>query len=193
MVTAPPIPLPLNRLVPPPSLFVHPSRIHGQSHVARVMVHAFRLIAATGWVEEAPRLWAAVYLHDLARTHDGVCHLHGRDAVVEFGARPDLRTLFAAGGVVETDYPAIHTAVEHHSQPRELPRTHEHWRLAALMKDADGLDRVRLGDLDPRFLRHEPSITMVDFAEDLYRRTHGVIPEGERHFEQLWEKVPARQ
>lgn len=157
------------------------------------MVHAFRLIAATGWVEEAPRLWAALYLHDLARTHDGVCHRHGRDAMAEFGGRADLRALFDEGGVVESDYAAIHTAVVHHSVPKELPRTHEHWRLAALMKDADGLDRVRLGDLDPRFLRHEPSITMVDFAEHLYRRTHGVIPEGEGHFQQLWEKVPARQ
>jgi hypothetical protein len=36
----------------------------------RVMVHAFCLLEATGWSEEAPRLWAAVYLHDIARTHD---------------------------------------------------------------------------------------------------------------------------
>jgi hypothetical protein len=35
------------------------------------MVHAFRLIVATGWIEDAPRLWAAVDRHDLARTHDG--------------------------------------------------------------------------------------------------------------------------
>ena len=35
-------------LVPTPDLFVHPSRIHGQRHVARVMIHAFRLIEATG-------------------------------------------------------------------------------------------------------------------------------------------------
>ncbi|MGE0446712.1 MAG: hypothetical protein AB7P99_15915 [Vicinamibacterales bacterium] len=183
----PPIPLPLNRLVPPPSLFVHPSRIHGQSHVARVMVHAFRLIEATGWVEEAPRLWAAVYLHDLARTHDGLCYRHGGDAMKQFGGRDDLRPLFAQGGVVEDDYPFIHTAVVHHSLPKELDRTHPHWRLAALMKDADGLDRVRLGDLDPRYLRHEPSAGMVDFAESLYRRTHGVVSEGERHFEALLE------
>ncbi len=110
-MSQPPIPLPLNRLVPPPSLFVHPSLIHGQSHVTRVMVHAFRLIEATGWVEEGPRLWAAVYLHDLARTHDGVCYRHGGDAMQQCGGREDLRALFAEGGVVEDDYPLIHTAV----------------------------------------------------------------------------------
>ena len=50
----PPIALPLGELAPPPSLFTHHSPLHGQSHVARVMVHAFRLIAATGWSDEVP-------------------------------------------------------------------------------------------------------------------------------------------
>jgi hypothetical protein len=36
------------------------------------MVHAFRLIAATGFVEDTAQLWAAVYLHDIARRHDDV-------------------------------------------------------------------------------------------------------------------------
>ena len=58
-------------LVPAPDLFHHVSTLHGQAHVARVLVHGFRLIEATGWKEEAPRLWAAIYLHDIARTHDG--------------------------------------------------------------------------------------------------------------------------
>jgi hypothetical protein len=80
----PPIALPLARLVPPPELFAHPSTLHGQAYVARVMVHAFRLIAATGWSDEAPRLWSAVYLHDIARTHDGRCHRHGGDAMTRF-------------------------------------------------------------------------------------------------------------
>lgn len=46
----PPIALPLSELAPPPSLFTHASTLHGQSHVARVLVHAFRLIEETGWV-----------------------------------------------------------------------------------------------------------------------------------------------
>lgn len=62
-----PIDLPLAALAPSPLLFTHQSPLHGQSHVSRVLVHAFRLVEATGWIEEAPRLWAAVYLHDLAR------------------------------------------------------------------------------------------------------------------------------
>lgn len=182
----PPIPLPLAHLVPPPSLFTHPSRIHGQAHVARVMVHAFRLLEATGLLEEAPRLWAAVYLHDIARTHDGVCHRHGSDAMKKFDTLPEVRALFAQGGVVESDYAQIHTAVVHHCVTKELDRSHPHWRLTSLLKDADGLDRVRLGDLDARYLRHPESPGMVDFAEALFTGTNGRVATGLRHFEELW-------
>jgi hypothetical protein len=142
-----PIPLPLARLVPAVELFAHPSTLHGQAHVSRVMVHAFRLLEATGWPEEAPRLWAAVYLHDIARTHDGRCYRHGGDAMKRLETLPQVRELFAQGGVHDGDYALIRTAVVHHSLPNELDRNHPHWRLTSLLKDADGLDRVRLGDL----------------------------------------------
>jgi len=182
----PPIPLPLGRLLPPLELFTHPSTLHGQAHVARVMVHAFRLIAATGWLDEAPRLWAAVYLHDLARTHDGRCHRHGADAMQKLDSMPQVRELFSAGGVVEADFEIIRTAVVHHCLLEELDPAHPHWRLTSLLKDADGLDRVRLGDLDPLFLRNDESRAMVPFAHALYDRTWGRIPVGDGHFEELW-------
>jgi len=38
--------------VPTASLLSHLTAIHGQSHVSRVMVDAFRLNAAAGWIEE---------------------------------------------------------------------------------------------------------------------------------------------
>jgi hypothetical protein len=181
-----PVALPLADLVPSPALFSHRSTLHGQAHVARVMVHAFRLIAATGWQDEAPRLWAAVYLHDLARTHDGVCYRHGGDAMKKFQTLPHIRALFARGGVRESDYQVIHTAVVHHSLPNELDRSHAHWRLTSLLKDADGLDRVRLGDLDPRYLRNPEARGMPAFAERLFEATRGVIPTGDAHFTALW-------
>ena len=184
-----PIALPLNSLVPPPELFTHASTLHGQAHVARVTVHAFRLIVATGWTEEAPRLWAAVYLHDIARTHDGRCYRHGGDAMTKFDTRPELRTLLARAGVADSDYPQIRTAVVHHCQPKELDRAHPHWRLTSLLKDADGLDRVRLGDLDPRYLRNPEAREMVGFAEVLFNETNGRVPVGAAHFEALWSEA----
>ena len=181
-----PINLPLDHLIPPPSLFTHASTLHGQAHVARVMLHAFRLIEATGWMGEAPRLWAAVYLHDIARTHDGRCYVHGAGAVEKLETLPHLYELFDRGGVVHDDYDAIRTAVIHHCKPEELDRAHPHWRLASLLKDADGLDRVRLGDLDPRFLRHPGSGRMIRFAERLFLETDPVLEPGTEYFSRLW-------
>jgi hypothetical protein len=183
---APPIALPTDRLIPSPDLFTHRSTLHGQAHVARVMVHAFRLIEAIGWTEEAPRLWAAVYLHDIARTHDGRCFVHGERAMEKIETLPHLFDLFATGGVEEQDYAAIRTAVIYHCKPQELDRGHEHWRLASLLKDADGLDRVRLGDLDPAYLRHPQAQTMIGFAERLFEETDGVFAPGADYFARLW-------
>ena len=182
----PPIALPLSSLVPVPELFTHPSTLHGQAHVARVMVHAFRLLAATGWTEETPRLWAAVYLHDIARTHDGVCYRHGGDAMMKFEILPEVRALFTRGGVTDSDYEQIRTAVVHHCLPKELDRAHPHWRLTSLLKDADGLDRVRLGDLDARYLRNVQARQMAVFAEALFSETNGLVLAGSDHFAELW-------
>lgn len=174
----------IDPFIPLPQHFRHASRIHGQSHVARVMVHALRLIEATGWEEEAARLWAAVYLHDLERTHDGRCHRHGEDAVARWRTQETLRLHIFSAGVDQADREAVELAVTLHCQPdSEMPpKTHEHWRLVALMKDADGLDRVRLGDLDPKFLRLPESEAMIGFAQTLYDKTHEIIPEGEDHW-----------
>ena len=182
-----PIPLPVADLIPPVDLFVHNSDLHGQAHVGRVMVHAFRLLQATGAEHQAPRLWAAVYLHDIARTHDGRCYLHGERAVKRLASLPHVKELFARGGVKPDDYAAIETAVAQHCRPEELPEEHPHHRLTALLKDADGLDRVRLGDLNPAKLRYQVSVTMVPFAQDLYEMTEGVLRPGKNYFARLWE------
>jgi hypothetical protein len=177
--------IPLDQMVPLPEMFRHPSQLHGQAHVARVMVHAMRLIEATGQHAYGPQLWASVFLHDLARTHDGVCYRHGADAAQRLRDEPALRQRLAEAGLAEADYPAIEAAVTAHSAPKEVSREHPHWPLIALLKDADGLDRVRLGDLDPRYLRHPEAKDMVTFAQALFDATDGVIATGPAHFEEL--------
>lgn len=39
-----------------PELFWHKSTLHGQAHVTRVMIHAARLVEATGRRDLAPQL-----------------------------------------------------------------------------------------------------------------------------------------
>jgi len=172
-------------ILPMPELFWHRSSLHGQAHVARVLVHAFRLIAAVGCVEETPRLWAAVYLHDIARRHDGRSKGHGADGWARLADLPDVQTLFQRGGVRHGDYPAIEAAVTRHSKDEPMP-DEAHWRLTALLKDADGLDRVRLYDLDPKMLRHSEARLMVPFAETLFDQTDRELIPGPDYFAQLW-------
>jgi hypothetical protein len=190
--------VPDDELVPPPEQFWHSSRLHGQAHVARVLVHAIRLVEATGRRQVMPRLWAAVYLHDLARHHDGRSARHGADAWARLADLPDVRALFGRGGVREEEYPDIQSAVTFHSAGEPLPADPA-WPLTALLKDADGLDRVRLGDLDPARLRHPEARAMVHFAGRLYRETDRTIAPSRQYFEQLWplvvrlaEDAPAR-
>jgi len=122
-----------------------PSALHGYSHAARVMVWA-TVLAGEGPLFEAG-LWAAA-CHDLRRQTEDVDPGHGERAAI---------------WVLE-------------ELPRYLEETPEHeaqWRdeLLWLLKDADALDRVRIGDLNPRFLRTEAARELVESAEDLYKRT----------------------
>jgi hypothetical protein len=162
---------------PLPGHFRHPSRIHGQRHVARVMVHAFRLIDATGLHAHGDALWASVFLHDLARTHDDVCHRHGADAWARFEGEDWLQAALAPAGLSPHELEGVKAAVVAHCEWTEVSAAHPHATLVRLLKDADGLDRVRLGDLDPRYLRFEESAGLVRHARDLlaFSRT---VPEG---------------
>lgn len=182
------IPVPDEDMVPPPGIFRHPSSLHGQAHVARVLVHALRLVEATDAVEETPRLWAAVYLHDIARRHDGSCRRHGADAWARLASLPDVQALFTRGGVLPEDHPAIEAAVTRHCNGEPL-KSEPHYRLMALLKDADGLDRVRLGDLKPHWLRHDAARTMVPFAQRLYAETNDALKPGPDYFARLWSEA----
>jgi hypothetical protein len=161
--------------------------LHGQAHVARVMVHAIRLVEATGQYEHATRLWAAVFLHDLARTHDGLCYQHGPDAARRLRTEQSLQERLTEVGLTAADFPAIEAAVTAHCAPKEVARHHEHWSLIALLKDADALDRVRVRDLDPNYLRHPIAKQMIPFAQRLFDETDGMVSTGTSHFERLWQ------
>jgi len=182
------ISIPDKEIVPPPDLFLHQSVLHGQAHVARVLVHALRLIEATDFIDETARLWAAVYLHDIARMHDGRSSSHGKDAWLRLATLPQVEALFCRGGIKEEDYPAIKFAVTVHCSGEPL-QSDPYYRLAALLKDADGLDRVRLGDLNPDMLRYDQSRSMVGFAQRLFDGTNRELKPGPDYFGRLWPEV----
>jgi HD superfamily phosphodiesterase len=159
----------------PSSWFLSPQRaegIHGRSHIQRVYLLAQRLTAALDSPpHECELLLQAVLWHDIGRTHDGVEPEHGARSVERVGE------LGLAGGLDEADRELIFFAMRLHSLPDEdAPAAAQSLRdpaaalhLLWLLKDADGLDRVRIYDLDPSRLRFAESRRLVDDAWELLR------------------------
>jgi hypothetical protein len=98
---------------------------------------------------------------------------------------PEVQACLARGGVRPDDHPAIEVAVTRHSKDEPMPGE-AYWRLAALLKDADGLDRVRLYDLNPKMLRHDEARLMVPYAETLFEQTDRKLVPGPDYFTRLW-------
>jgi len=116
-----------------------PSDLHGIGHTARVMVWAAVLTRGTPWFE--PAVWAAA-CHDLRRKDDGTDPEHGFRAgawvrkVLPGKLRKPLQ-----------DLELIAQACDWHV----CPDRHSGWDHEVLwyLKDADGLDRVRLTTWTP--------------------------------------------
>ena len=158
----------------PADWFPHFSRLHGVSHTQRVHIHARRLVRELRWPgADASVVLSAALWHDIGRVDDGRDPQHGTrsaERVVEFGLHESL---------LEADARLALLAVRYHcrSDRRGALRTADQddperaLRILWLLKDADALDRVRLGDgaweVDSTTLRHDCTIEMVDFAEEL--------------------------
>ena len=125
------------------------------------------------------QVFRAASYHDVGRTFDGYD--------VDHGARSALRLAELTGQTGEA-LQELQAAVTAHARPdremeavvasfhpQNLPQALE---LTRLLKDADNLDRVRLGDLDPRFLRHSSAKGLTGFAERLFQRYPGEGSEG---------------
>jgi hypothetical protein len=138
-----------------------PSELHGLGHTARVMDWACVLARGTEWLETV--LWAAA-CHDLRREDDGADPLHGFRAGA--WARASLPSLLN-GQPLELELVA--SACDWHVCPdREARWDHP---VLWLLKDADGLDRARLYDLDARFLRRPEARKRVRDAQRLFEAT----------------------
>ncbi len=166
----------LDRLPRPEAAWFHdPEGIHGVGHTQRVMIHASRICQAEGVdgdVLEA--VVRAALWHDVGRFHNGVDYNHGARSVGK---------VIGLGLHEAIERPArdiAFLAAEYHSQDDEWGERAATWlpdpaaAVAAywVLKDADALDRVRLGgprEVDPRQLRRAWSRGQIELAWELYR------------------------
>jgi HD superfamily phosphodiesterase len=118
---------------------------------------------------------AAVY-HDIGRTHDWEDEIHGRAAIVKMEELGLIYDMFPE----EEDERVFRYVVEQHCVSdktgldsaqfyvRDIDKQQRAQMLLKIFKDADGLDRVRLGDLDERYLRHAESKRFARKAQELF-------------------------
>ena len=164
-----------------PEYFDHPSWLHGVNHTCRVMSMVWAMGSDLGMVHERNLALCAAYIHDMARTGDGICYQHGPEAAEK--KFPLFKSFFIDQGIDQDGLETIRTAVRYHSLPEEIDRDHPHYKVTALLKDADALDRIRLGffNLDKRFLRFPETHNYISQAKKLFRRTslhshYGFLP-----------------
>jgi putative nucleotidyltransferase with HDIG domain len=172
----------------PQGWFRRRSGLHGVRHTQRVHIHAQRLTEEVGWARaDAELVLRAALWHDIGRLGDGVEPEHGAASVT----RAD--TLGLTAGLACEDAAVVRFAILRHSLPDDGAREHAESLAAAgdparrlvqperalrvlwLLKDADALDRVRLGlgeRADPRQLRHARTHELLSFAAALYDTLH---------------------
>jgi hypothetical protein len=165
---------------PLPSWFLMqpPSNVHGIGHTARVMVWAAVLTRGSSLF--ASVVWAAA-CHDLRRENDGPDPEHG------FRAGDWVRKVLL--GKLQRPLPdleLIAQACDWHV----CPDNHSGWDHEVLwyLKDADGLDRVRIQGLDPSYLRHAETRQWIEQAERLYQ-----VSADANDAETIWENAAALQ
>ena len=132
-------------------------------------------------------------IHGLGHIERTLCH-GGMSAMDEHLSEADTSLLLDAcaarfiglvTGRTGEDLLILKAAVEAHSRkekemqsvldkyhPSDMARAKN---IAQLLKDADGLDRVRICDLDENFLRRESSVHREPFAHQLYIRYQTVV------------------
>lgn len=144
-----------------------PGGIHGVAHVTRVLIWSAALAhrignpAAMRWRE----LYWAASTHDVGRIDDGIDAGHGaRSAEWVLTNLTHQRPLAAPADLsFVAEICTWHEVADDRIDQLSLE--------LLLLKDADGLDRVRLGDLDPNRLRTQHAARLARDAQRLYEAT----------------------
>jgi hypothetical protein len=154
--------------------FDNHSWTHGINHTYRVMHHVLRIGMAENLNREVKLAFCAAYIHDLARKHDGYCDQHGEWAMKT--KLPLFTFFFKEFGFTDSEIEIVGIAIRNHSERFELDQDDISYKVAALLKDADALDRIRIGEnnLNPDYLRFMASHDIIEFAKKLYFKTQNI-------------------
>lgn len=139
-----------------------PSYLHGVGHLTRVFILQELIsmqLKERGVEINREALRFASMAHDVGRIDDGKDLAHGKRSArwlaQNFAHKLSPEDMDTASYIVHWHVPPDSEAPEMINELKVL-------------KDADGLDRVRLGDLDPTRLRTDVAQSLIDTAQKLY-------------------------
>ena len=154
------------------SLFTRPihSAIHGIGHIYRTMIGCALIGTLIQKPHKALLALCGAYIHDLARHNDYIEPEHGKNAVLThfdlFGHIWDKYQLS------EDEKQQIKQAVIQHSVHEWMKEGDSGYDVMAILKDADALDRCRIADLSPHWLRYPQSKLLIKRIEDIYSKSY---------------------
>ncbi len=153
-----------------PEDFDHKSDIHGINHTFRVMFNCLMIGNAIQDKLNTKRAFMAAFIHDTARQHDNRCMMHGKNSAEK--KFPLFKDIFMKNGMTDDDLSAIKLAITNHSEDHEIDKSHPYYKTVAILRDADGLDLIRIDIVvKPSVLRFKESTELIDIAEALFLRT----------------------
>lgn len=159
-----------------PRWFFEPRGIHGVLHTKRVLMLVI-LLGKLIKVKSADRkvLMACALLHDIGRTDDSIDDCHGRKSTEKTNI---LLNVKSALKIEDEAFERMKFIIKNHSLSDEVGlknlEASDFKSKAALkhllfiFKDADNLDRVRINDLNLKYLRNEEAKELTLIAWDLY-------------------------
>ncbi len=160
-----------------PTLYHSPNGIHGIGHVRRTLLLSLIMAYFDKLSARHTKIlaYASVY-HDIGRTHDGVDDYHGYASyqkVLEHGLlnNHEANEVYAIKELIERH--AISDKKAFSFETLDEDKRDEVQFLLRYFKDADGLDRVRLGDLNAKYLRTDTAKRMTLVAQQILWHSKG--------------------
>ena len=151
-------------------MFTRPQHrpIHGIGHLYRTMIGCALLAERL----QKPRIgllaFCGAYIHDLARKSDGGEREHGLNAVKYKFSK--FEALWQKYNLSRQEREWICEAVKQHSTREWMQQGDAGYDVMAILKDADALDRCRIGDLNPRMLRYQASKELINVIERYWNK-----------------------
>ena len=158
---------------------LYSSHVHGVGHIERTLMHgAFCALDEQLDNIDTRLLMDMCSYHDTGRISDWLDTAHGLRSSLKLEkltgrSGEELKIMKSGVEAHSLNDKLIDEIIAKHA-PKDFVRAK---RLAELLKDADGLDRVRIKDLNIKFLRRQSSRARAPFAQylfDVYAEITGI-------------------